>query len=481
MALDPWLPVGHELPDGPKARVALFEGVGWQILATDGPGRALMALDCIMAKWVESGLVKPGVFRPFMLGEKQVWAVSCGADQVLCPVSSGKSPDTKAEAMSFALALKATRDIDRVSALQDAIYAERISRLLPTYSISSRTDDDIILGYWLTGGASISAKSLRRLGQIMSWLGPTHLRGIVEAAGVSVTESLHGEESTGAGRKADANVPASPSIGAACEESALGATSPGFQLAGRSELEAFFNEHVIDIVQNRTRYEALGIDFPSAIVLHGPPGCGKTFAVERLVDHLGWPMFQVDASSVASPYIHETSKKIAEVFSKAMTNSPSVLIIDEMEAFLADRDVGSGQHHVEEVAEFLRRIPEATKNHVLIVAMTNRVDMIDAAVLRRGRFDHVVKVDLASETEVLALLAKLLATLPMDGDVELGPLAKEFAGRPLSDVTFVVREAARLAAHAGRTSLNQDCLWAAADSAPAREHQAAKQRRIGFI
>jgi len=70
-------------------------------------------------------------------------------------------------------------------------------------------------------------------------------------------------------------------------------------------------------------------------VLHGPPGCGKTFAVDRLVDFLGWPSFQIDASSVASPYIHETSKKVAEVFDKAIQNAPSVLVIDEMEAFLA--------------------------------------------------------------------------------------------------------------------------------------------------
>ena len=113
-----------------------------------------------------------------------------------------------------------------------------------------------------------------------------------------------------------------------------------FELPGRPKLAAFFNEHVVDIVLHRDRYKALGIDFPSAIVLHGPPGCGKTFAVERLVDFLGWPSFQIDASSVASPYIHETSKKVAEVFDKAMENAPSVLVIDEMEAFLADREMG---------------------------------------------------------------------------------------------------------------------------------------------
>src|SRR3546814_4654918 len=78
--------------------------------------------------------------------------------------------------------------------------------------------------------------------------------------------------------------------------------------------------------------------------------------------------------------------------------------------------------------------------------MTNRIDMIDPAIQRRGRFDHVIKVDFASEIEVQSLLDKLLSALPKESDVDSKPLAQELAGRPLSDVAFVVREGARLAA-----------------------------------
>jgi SpoVK/Ycf46/Vps4 family AAA+-type ATPase len=247
-------------------------------------------------------------------------------------------------------------------------------------------------------------------------------------------------------------------------------------------LEDFFNEHVVDIILHKERYKALGVGFPSAVVLHGPPGCGKTFAVEQLVEYLGWPSFQIDASSVASPYIHETSKKVAEVFDKAMQNAPSVLVIDEMEAFLADRESGGGgsHHRVEEVAEFLRRIPEAAKNEVLIVAMTNRIEMIDSAIMRRGRFDHVIKVDYASAEEVSALLDKLLDTLPKDKSVDPAPLAKKLEGRPLSDVAFVVREGARLAARAGEDRLGQEFLLAALEDAPSRTDEGSS-RRIGFV
>ena len=479
MALDAWLPIGFKLPDGAKARVALYEGADWQVYETQGGGRALVVYDELGARWQEAGLIDDGTLDAFQFGDHQLRAISCSPSQTLLPISEAKSPDNKAEALSFALALKATRDIDSESALQDALYVEKITRLLPTYSISSRAGDDVVLGYWLTGGASIPATSFRRLRQTMSWLGASHLKDVVHAAGFEVAEVMPLE------RKPLA--PAEKTEAAPAEQvDEVKRTEPEpnkvFELAGRPELAAFFNEHIVDIILHRDRYKALGIEFPSAVILHGPPGCGKTFAVDRLVDFLGWPSFQIDASSVASPYIHETSKKVAQVFDKAMENAPSVLVIDEMEAFLADREMGSGHHRVEEVAEFLRRIPEAVKNDVLIIAMTNRIEMIDPAIQRRGRFDHVIKVDFASEVEVQALLDKLLSSLPKEPDVDSKPLAKELAGRPLSDVSFVVREGARLAARSGKERLDQASLLAALRSSPAREREGGEtKRRIGFV
>lgn len=479
MPLDAWLPVGYKLPDGTKVRVAVFEGVNWQIYKTHGGGRALVALDELASRWIDAGLIAEGTDNLFDFGDQRYWAIACSADQVLCPVVNGNSPDTKAEALSFALALKATRDIDSDSPLQDALYVEKISRLLPVYSITARTEDDVILGYWLTGGATVSAKSFRRLRQTMSWLSASHLQEVVQAAGFEVAEVIPADRPRSTPSRPDHKQ--AERTHRKEEQSDQQNVSTAFELAGRPDLAAFFNEHIVDIIQNRDRYKALGIEFPSAVVLYGPPGCGKTFAVERLIDFLGWPSFQIDASSVASPYIHETSKKVAEVFDKAMENAPSVLVIDEMEAFLADRDSGSGHHRVEEVAEFLRRIPEAAKNDVLIVAMTNRIDMVDPAILRRGRFDHLINVGYASEVEVLSLLEKLLSTLPKEDDVDPAPFAQELAGRPLSDVAFVVREGARLAARAGKDRLDQDSLLTALHAAPAREREGAKRHPIGFI
>jgi cell division protease FtsH len=455
--IDAWLPIGHILPGGYSCGRALFDGPGWQIVELADRGRALLAHAELAERWIAAGLLGTEQMSMLEFGRERYRALASQSHYALAPAGEAKSPNTKSEALAFAVALKSTRAIDKNSSLQDAIFVEAISRLLPTYANPAGIDDAAVLGRWLTGGANISAKSLRPLQQLMSWLPAAQLKEVLDGAGIEVACG----DAAAAGRESTPR--------------------PAFDLPGRPELSAFFNEHVIDIVQHRTRYKALGIGFPSAILLQGPPGCGKTFAVEQLIEYLGWPSHRIDASSVASPYIHETSKKVAAVFDKATQNAPSVLVIDEMEAFLADREMGSGHHRVEEVAEFLRQIPEAAKNEVLIVAMTNRIEMIDPAILRRGRFDHIIKVSYASETEVFTLLSSLLSSLPTKEDVDPQPLAKALTARPLSDVTFVVRDAARRAARSGNSKISQENLLEALHDAPAIDPDAGKRNPIGFV
>jgi cell division protease FtsH len=314
---------------------------------------------------------------------------------------------------------------------------------------------------------------LERFQKVVNWLGEEDLRNIVRAAGLARTEgevSVAGPDRRRTGDRSDL-----PDV-------SKDAAASTFKLAGRKALEAFFNEHVVELVQNRQYYQTMGIDGPGAIVLEGPPGCGKTFAVERLIEFLGWPRFSIEASSVTSSYVHETSKKISEVFQRAIDQAPSVVVIDEMEAFLADRGMGSGSshHRVEEMAEFLRRIPEATKKGVLVIGMTNRLDMIDQAIVRRGRFDHIIKVEQADESEIETLMKSMLDGLPKSEDVDIPRLSSLLAGRPLSDVTYVVREGARLAARTRKKSIDQESLLAALASTPARDPDATA-RRIGFL
>lgn len=228
---------------------------------------------------------------------------------------------------------------------------------------------------------------------------------------------------------------------------------------------------------NQKDIKKLGIDFPSSIILYGPPGCGKTYAVDKLVEFLKLPKFEINSSSIASPYIHDTSKKVSAVFENAIANAPSVVIIDEMESYLSDRNsVGDGNHHIEEVAEFLRQIQEANKKHVIVIAMTNMINKIDPAILRKGRFDHQIEVGYPSKEEITSLLNYLLSKVSVSDDVNTNLLAEKLEGKSLADVTFVVKEAALICGKAKLEEINNQAIVSAIESLPHNQ----ERRKIGF-
>ena len=479
MAKDVWLPRGHNLPDGSKIRSLLYSGDSWQIFDTNGSNNILLACPYLARKWNDCGFLDASLFGVLSFGSKSYQILSINKKYGLIPVENGKSLKNKADALAFAFALKESRKLSENVSFHDAIYVEQYSRLLPTWTLTPKLDDKVVLGAWLTGGVAISTESFRRLTYLTGWMPTGDLAEIIKAAGftVPVDAALLAKRKSVSQPKVDTDIVFDKESPAQLSEK----PARIFKLPGRSLLEEFFSEHVIDIIFNAEQYQALGIDFPSAIVLHGPPGCGKTFAVERLVEFIDWPCYSIDSKSVGSPYIHETSKKISEVFDKAIDGAPSGIVIDEMESFLSDRRSGSssGLHHVEEVAEFLRRIPEAINNKVLIIAMTNLIEMIDPAILRRGRFDHVIEVGMPSREEVASLVDSLLSKLPKADDLNVNKILDALTGKALSDSAFVIREAARLAVKAGKTKIDQRSMEAALNSI--HKDQKKKSRRIGFV
>ena len=125
----------------------------------------------------------------------------------------------------------------------------------------------------------------------------------------------------------------------------------------------------------------------------------------------------------------------------------------------------------------MRKIPEARKNRVLIFAMTNMLDLIDSAILRKGRFDHVIKIDLPSRDEVKELLTIKFEKLPVAAEVNVDELAKKLEGRAMSDISFVLREAGRFAGKAEKTAIDNENFKMAIAELPETEK---KQRVIGF-
>ena len=486
-SLDPWLPRNFPLPSSEGTGRLLWAGDDWQIYET-AVGRALVASADLVTRWENESLVDSGAFKPLRFGALALCCFASPKRSLLAPVSHWTSTDDFDGALAFAKAMKATRDAGCSAPLAGSIYIEKLGLILPSYENHGEDealDDATVLGAWLTGGSRISVTdSYGAFREAMTWLDDDDLREILAVAGLEAAVEASGvsqPEGAVAGRTVHQSKRKRSEGGKplACTDA-----EGRFELVGRPALTTFFNDHVIDIVENLERYERLGIHFPAPVVLYGPPGTGKTYAVQQLADYLGWPVYEIDASSVASPYIHETSKKVAEVFVAAKQHAPSVLVIDEMESFIADRglDTGGGLHHVEEVAEFLRRIPEASDRHVLVIGMTNKIEMIDPAALRRGRFDHILKVDVASKEEIQALLEKLLKNLPTEADLDLGQIASRLQGRPLSDVAFTVREAGRLAVRSGRDRIGQEELMRGIEPC-SKEHLQASgvDKSIGFV
>ena len=484
MSKDLWLPKGYELNDGSKIRSCLFSGEEWQIYETNESDNVLISKPNLAKKWVDEDFIDESLLGNFTFGVALYRSLRSQRKYALAPVESGKLPNSKVDAIAFSVALKESRKISNAPSFHDAIYVEQYSRLLPIWTLTPHVDDEVVLGMWISGGVLISSESFRRLSNLVGWISPYDLAEIIAAAGFHVPADVGmiAKSKTNSRKRFDGKTTVGET-GVQPEKANLTkdqSKPKTFRLPGRPHLEEFFNEHVIDIIFNPEKYQALGIEFPSAIVLHGPPGCGKTFAVEKLVEFIDWPSFSIDSNTVGSPYIHDTSKKISEVFDKALDAAPSLIVIDEMESFLSDRRFGgtTSLYHIEEVAEFLRRIPEAIKNRVLIVAMTNMIELIDSAILRRGRFDHIIEVGMPSRTEVVSLLDFLLGKLPKSDDLNLDQILDVLTGKPLSDAAFVIREAARLAARAGKKQLDQNSITAAIDSLSKNGEE--KDRRIGF-
>lgn len=456
MYTDPIFPLKYELVSGVKTGPILSAGSDWQIIKSTGLAKKVLVVSLDLSeKWLDVGLLDNAQIEHVQFGDKR-YDLILSDDRILAPTFACPEPNDKFEAVGFATAMRRTRQKEKNAKLSGGIYCEKYAVILPVPFTEEILTDDVLLGSYLSGGVSVSCFSERRLLSLVPWMTKDNLLEICSAANLQPSPRKEIEEGV-----------------------TISGERKSFRLIGRPELEAFFRDHIIDIIESKERYKKLGIEFPSAVVLHGPPGCGKTFAVEALVEYLDLPSFTISSGSIGSPYIHETGRKIAGIFENAMKQSPSVIIIDEMEAFLSDREFGGQSHRVEEVAEFLRIIPEALKNNVLIIGMTNRIEIIDPAILRRGRFDHVIKVDMATEIEVEALLRELFSERPCEENIELQKAIALLSGRPLSDASFLVREAARITAKTGKSKIDNASIEQALKLV-VREKEASEERKIGF-
>ncbi len=463
------LPRGFLLADGSKVRKTLAEGECWEIIDTNQETLALAVTEQQYHVWI-TDLHAAAPLLENMTACSTCRVLQARSGYLISSLRQGPFPQSTAQIDAFSTAFRKAMESGALANVEDAVYLEEYALILPVGHVEKNTDNETLYGQWLTGGLAVRAASITELSRFLSWIPREHLEHFVEQAGFQLRQD---EQPTARAQEARAE-----------EQMMTGMTPQNlpkkdmvFSLPGRPELEQFFRENIIEVVQNREAYARMGISFPGATVLYGPPGSGKTYAVGKLAEFLNWPRFDIDSGTIGSSFIHDTSKKISGVFQAAMNAAPSVLVIDEMEAFLSQRNGGDpGNHHLEEVAEFLRRIPEAVEKGVLIFAMTNMLDSIDPAILRRGRFDHIIKVDLASAEEIEGLLKKRFQELPVEENVDVAPLAKALANRPMSDIAYVLKEAGRLAVKRNLEKIDSGCIQDVVDRLPKKK----EKPRIGF-
>ena len=469
--MNQFLPRGYKISPETRIRKMIADGQDWQIYLTNIDTHVLAVTPELYQIWINDYSLPEGLFEDSDSGEYKVLASS--GDYLISSLKEGPFPGNYGQVEAFSIAFKTALDLFSNENIQDAIYIEEYSLLLPASFDDAPEEADVVYGKWLTGGIGVSIRSFDRVAKIMNWLPKEALKKSAQLAGFDIPDSE---------KEADVKTAEDVDKKGLRSETGLSESNAGFKeefhLIGRPDLERFFIDNIIDIVLHQEEYKRMGISFPGATILYGPPGCGKTYAVERLSEYLGWPRFDIDSSTIASSFIHDTSKKISEVFQAAIKASPSIIVIDEMEAFLSDRGMAgpTGTHHVEEVAEFLRRIPEAISKGVLVFAMTNMISSIDAAILRRGRFDHIIEVKMANAEEIQALLDYRFKELPVDESVDSQKIAAALDGHPMSDVTFVLREAGRFAVKRNLEFITQECFDDALNMFP----QKKERNKIGF-
>jgi transitional endoplasmic reticulum ATPase len=214
-------------------------------------------------------------------------------------------------------------------------------------------------------------------------------------------------------------------------------------VGGLSEVKQSLIEAVEWPLKNPERFSRLGIDSPKGILLHGPPGCGKTLLARAVATESEANFISVRGPEIFSKWVGESEKAIREIFRKARMAAPSIIFFDEFDALVPARgSVGDSRVTERVISQILTEIDGLISlQNVVIIAATNRPDIIDPAVLRPGRFDRRVYVHPPDQKARLKILMIKTEEMPLSDDINLESLSKRMEGYSGADIDSVVREA----------------------------------------
>jgi transitional endoplasmic reticulum ATPase len=216
------------------------------------------------------------------------------------------------------------------------------------------------------------------------------------------------------------------------------------QVGGLEEVKQSLIEAVEWPLKSPEMFKRLGVTPPKGILLHGPPGCGKTLLAMAVATESEANFISIRGPEVFSKWVGESEKAIREIFRKARMAAPSIIFFDEFDSLVPRRGMGGDSRVTERViSQLLTEIDGLlTLQNVLVIAATNRPDLIDPAVLRPGRFDRRVYVPPPDEAARLKILEIKTEGMPLDESVDIKDLTRRMGGYSGADIDSVVREAA---------------------------------------
>src|SRR5277367_2157244 len=214
-----------------------------------------------------------------------------------------------------------------------------------------------------------------------------------------------------------------------------------------------------DFLQNPTRYQALGAKIPKGVLLYGPPGTGKTLLARAVAGEAGVPFFTISGSDFVEMFVGVGASRVRDLFEQAKQNSPCIIFVDEIDAVGRHRGAGMGGGHDEREQTLNQLLVEMdgfeAKDNIIMIAATNRPDILDPALLRPGRFDRQIAVDRPDRKGRAKILEVHTRGKPLAKGINIDALAGQTPGFTGADLSNLINEAALLAARTGKREIGQ--------------------------
>ncbi|WP_027341949.1 ATP-dependent zinc metalloprotease FtsH [Hamadaea tsunoensis] len=232
-------------------------------------------------------------------------------------------------------------------------------------------------------------------------------------------------------------------------------------VAGAEEAVEELHE-IKDFLQNPAKYQALGAKIPKGVLLFGPPGTGKTLLARAVAGEAGVPFYSISGSDFVEMFVGVGASRVRDLFEQAKANAPAIVFVDEIDAVGRHRGAGMGGGHDEREQTLNQLLVEMdgfdAKGGVIMIAATNRPDILDPALLRPGRFDRQIAVDTPDMEGRKAILRVHAKGKPFTPDVDLDAVARRTPGFTGADLANVINESALLTARNDKRAITNDFL-----------------------